>query len=189
MKILLPLVACALLVLNGCATTVSAVKEGPIHEDQGSRTWGSWMDDQRIETVVAVNIDKANPDLKKSHIVVVSFNGYVLLAGQVPTAELKQEAGSIAKQALKVRKVINELEIAGPTTSLVRSSDTWLTTKIKGRMVAEKEFPSSRVKVITENGIVYLMGLVTSGEADQAVALVRDSYGVQKIVKVFEYIR
>ena len=189
MKALLPIIACAMLLLNGCAATVSAVKEGPIKEDQGNRTWGAWMDDQSIETVTAVNISKASEELKNSRIVVVSYNGYVLLTGQVTTAELKAESEAIAKKVLKVRKVFNELQISGPTTALVRSSDTWLTTKIKGRMVATKDFPSSRIKIVTENGTVYLMGLVDPEEANQAVNLVRESYGVQKIVKVFEYIR
>ncbi len=188
MKILLALFACSLLLLGGCASTVSAVKDGPIQEDHGSRTWGAMVDDQSIETIITVNIDKADPELKKSHAVVVSFNGYVLLIGQVPSEELKEKAEAVANQGLKVRKVINELEIAGPTTSLVRSGDSWLTAKIKSRMMAAENFPSSRIKVVTENGTVYLMGLVTTQEADMAVEITRESYGVQKIVKVFEYI-
>ncbi|MTI15256.1 BON domain-containing protein [Sansalvadorimonas verongulae] len=150
---------------------------------------GAWIDDQSIETVTSVNIQKANPEFKNNHVAVISFNAYILLVGQVATPELKAEAERVANQTLKARKVYNELEIAGPTTILTRSSDSWITSKIKTRMIGTANFPSSRVKVITENGAVYLMGLVTPEEAQQAVNIARESYGVQKIVKVFEYIR
>ncbi|WP_281648597.1 BON domain-containing protein [Parendozoicomonas sp. Alg238-R29] len=189
MKALLPILAISLSLITGCTATISAINEGPIQENPGSRSFGAWIDDQSIETVTSVNIEKSNPDFKNNHVVVVSFNGYVLLTGQTATPELKAQAERVAKQTLKVRKVYNELEIAGPTTRLTRSSDSWITSKIKGRMISTSGFPSSRVKVITENGAVYLMGLVTPEEAQQAVNLARESYGVQKIVKVFEYIR
>ena len=189
MRILFPILALTLSLLTGCATTISAVKKGPIQENPGKRSLGAWIDDQNIETVIAVNLQKTNPAFKNNHVLVVSFNGYVLLVGQVTTPELKAEAERIANLNLKKRKVYNELEVSGPTTILTRSSDSWITSKIKTRMIGTANFPSSRVKVITENGAVYLMGLVTPEEAQQAVNIARESYGVQKIVKVFEYIR
>ena len=189
MKAFMPILVCTLALISGCASTISAVREGPIESNQGIRSWGAWVDDQSIETVINVNLKKAPGEpFKGSHVVVTSFNGYVLLAGQVSSEHLKNLAEQIARGTKKVRKVYNEIEIAGPTTALTRSGDSWLTTKIKTKMTATEGFPASRIKVVTENGTVYLMGLVTTREADQAVAIVKDSYGVQKIVKVFEYI-
>ena len=174
--------------LTGCTTTLTAINSEPIQQDPSSRSWGAWIDDQTIETVASVNIKKADPSFANSHIVVISHNGIVLLVGQTGSATLKELAGNTVRNVQKVRKVYNELEISGPTTMLVRSGDSWITSKIKARMVAEKDFPSGNVKVITENGTVYLMGLVTPEQATTAVNIVKQSYGVQKIVKVFEYI-
>lgn len=189
MKFLLPIFAITLSLLTGCATTISAINEGPVQENPGKRSLGAWVDDQSIETLITVNLEKNNSEFKKNHVIVVSFNGYVLLVGQVATPELKADAERIANQSLKQRKVYNELEVSGPTTVLTRTSDSWITSKIKTRMIGTSGFPSSRIKVITENGAVYLMGLVTPEEAQMAVNIARESYGVQKIVKVFEYIR
>ncbi|MCL6268985.1 BON domain-containing protein [Sansalvadorimonas sp. 2012CJ34-2] len=190
MRALLPILVCTLALISGCASTISAVREGPIEGNQGTRSIGAWVDDQGIETVISVNLKKAPGEpFKGSHIVVTSFNGYILLAGQVTSEDLKAQTEQIAREAKKARKVYNELEIAGPTTALVRTGDSWLTTKIKATMTAIEGFPVTRVKVVTENGTVYLMGLVTPREAEWAVSIVKESYGVQKIVKVFEYIR
>ncbi len=190
MKAFMPTLVCTLALISGCATTISAVHEGPIASNPGTRSLGAWVDDQNIETVINVNLNKASDGIfKGSHVVVTSFNGYVLLAGQVASEQLKAQAEQITRDVKKVRKVYNELEIAGPTTPLVRAGDSWITTKIKANMTAAEGFPASRIKVVTENGTVYLMGLVTTHEADQAVDIAKKSYGVQKIVKVFEYVR
>ncbi len=189
MRAFIAILLSATVYLSGCASTISAVKEEPIQEDQGNRTWGAWLDDQNIETVSLVNLDKANPAFKNNRVNVSSYNGYVLLSGQVTTPELKSEAEAVVRKVLKIRKIFNELEISGPTTAFVRSSDTWLSAKIRSRMLATEKFPSSRIKIVTENGTVYLMGLVTTAQANEAVKLAKESYGVQKIVKVFEYIR
>jgi osmotically-inducible protein OsmY len=87
-----------------------------------------------------------------------------------------------------VRKVHNELQISGPTSMVSRSNDAWLVTKIKTAMFVNDETDALRIKVVTENGVVYLLGLLTRDEADKAVEVSRSVYGVQKIVKVFEYI-
>ncbi len=136
-----------------------------------------------------MDIAKANPDLDDgSHIVVSSYNGIVLLAGQTPRAELKSLAEQTASQVQRVKKVHNELQVMQPSSILARNNDAWLTTKIKTQMLTDNAVPSSRIKVITENGIVYLLGLVTQQEANSATAVVQGVSGVQKIVKLFEYI-
>lgn len=175
--------------LTGCSSVINASREKPIEDDRGTRTFGSKIDDSLIETKVAVNIAKASPDLdSNSHIVVTSFNGIVLLAGQTPRADLKSLAEQTAGQVQRVKRVHNELQVLQPSSLLARNNDAWLTTKIKTQMLADNSIPGSRIKVVTENGIVYLLGLLTQQEANQATSLVQGVSGVQKIVKLFEYI-
>ncbi|PSL15403.1 osmotically-inducible protein OsmY [Marinobacterium halophilum] len=185
-----PLIAMVLAstVLTGCSSLVSATREEPIQEDQGSRTLGRYLEDESIETKTLVNISKGSQALAQSHINVVSYNAQLLLIGQVPDEQVKQEAERIANQVRHVRKIHNELEVAGPTSTIVRSNDVYLTSRIKVQMLADKRVSGGRIKVITENGVVYLMGLVTPAEADIAVDITRSVTGVRKIVKVFEYI-
>jgi osmotically-inducible protein OsmY len=175
--------------LSGCSSVLTATRDTPIQDDRGTRTFGSKIDDSLIETKVAVNVAKANPDLDTgSHIIVSSFNGIVLLAGQTPRADLKAMAEQAAASVQRVKKVHNELQVLPPSSILARNNDAWLTTKIKTQMLADNTIPGSRIKVITENGIVYLLGLVTQQEAIRATNLVQGVGGVQKIVKLFEYI-
>ncbi|WP_191831044.1 BON domain-containing protein [Pseudomonas fluorescens] len=175
--------------LSGCSSVLTATRDKPIEDDRGTRTFGSKIDDSLIETKVAVNVAKASPDLdKNSHIVVSSFNGIVLLAGQTPRADLKSMAEQAAGQVQRVKKVHNELQVLPPSSILARNNDAWLTTKIKAQMLTDSNIPGSRIKVITENGIVYLLGLLTQQEATRATNLVQGVSGVQKIVKLFEYI-
>ncbi|PSS56595.1 BON domain-containing protein [Pseudomonas sp. BBP2017] len=175
--------------LSGCSSVLTATRDTPIEDDRGTRTFGSKIDDSLIETKVSVNVAKASPDLdKNSHIVVSSFNGIVLLAGQTPRADLKSLAEQAAGQVQRVKKVHNELQVLPPSSILARNNDAWLTTKIKTQMLTDNNIPGSRIKVITENGIVYMLGLLTQQEATRATNLVQGVSGVQKIVKLFEYI-
>ncbi|WP_109511385.1 BON domain-containing protein [Pseudomonas ovata] len=175
--------------LSGCSSVLTATRDNPIEDDRGTRTIGSKIDDSLIETKAAVNISKAHPDLAEgSHVVVTSYNGIVLLAGQTPRAELKTIAEQAAASVQRVKKVNNELQILPPSSLLARNNDAWLTTKIKSQMLTDNSIPGSRIKVVTENGIVYLLGLVTQDEANRATNLVQGVSGVQKIVRLFEYI-
>ncbi|MGA8136047.1 MULTISPECIES: BON domain-containing protein [Pseudomonas] len=175
--------------ISGCSSVLTATRDEPINDDRGTRTLGSKIDDSLIETKVAVNVAKADPALDNgSHIVVTSYNGIVLLAGQTPREDLKAKAEQAAAAVQRVKKVNNELQIIEPSSLLARSSDNWLTTKIKTQMLTDNSIPGSRIKVVTENGIVYLLGLVTQDEGARATNLVQSVGGVQKIVKLFEYI-
>ena len=175
--------------VSGCSSVLTSARNSPIEDDRGTRTIGSKIDDSLIETKAAVNIAKANPDLdRNSHIVVASYNGVVLLAGQTPRADLKNLAEQSAAAVQRVKRVHNELQVLPPSSALARSNDSWLTTKIKAQMLTDSVIPGSRIKVITENGIVYLLGLVTHQEANLATNKVQSVSGVQKIVKLFEYI-
>lgn len=186
-KVLATLVMTTTLV-TGCSTIVSSSREEPIREDIGNRTLGNIIEDEAIELKVMVNLSKGSAPLAQSHINVKSFNGQVLLTGQVPNENVRQEAEQIVGQTREVKRIHNELEIAGPSSTIVSSNDIYLTSRVKLKLLSDKSIEGLRVKVVTENGIVYLMGLVSQREADQAVAIVREVPGVQRIVKVFEYV-
>lgn len=156
--------------------------------DPGRRTPGVFIDDGVLENVIASRIRKSDPGYKGAHIIVVSYNGVVLIAGQVATQALVDNATTVTSDIPRVRKVHNELTVGGPISFFARSNDGWLTSKVKSRLIAAKETSGTRIKVQTENGVVYLMGMITRDHADRAVAVARDVYGVQKIVKVFEYL-
>ena len=183
----LSLLAIALcLGISGCSTAITATRDTPIQDDKGTRTFGSKIDDSLIETKVEVNVAKAATDLGNgaSRIVVTSFNGVVLLAGQTPRADLKAQAEQAAAAVQRVKKVHNELQVMDPITLLAISNDALLTTKIKAQMLTDNAIPGSRIKVVTDNGIVYLMGLLTQAEATRAANLVQGVSGVQKIVTI-----
>ena len=178
----------ACLTLSGCVSLSKGMSDQPTDQDHGSRTFGAFWEDGSIERKVGINIARASEALDQSRIVVVSFNGNVLLAGQVASEDLKSQAGNIASQVRHVRNVHNEIEVAGGSSFLARTNDTWLTSKVKSRLLVNGDAPGKRTKVVTENGVVYLMGLLTHAEADAVVEQAQKVYGVQKIVKIIEYI-
>lgn len=169
----------ALLLGAGCAALSS---------DPNTRTPGNVLDDQIIEGMVKREIWKSDPEFNSANLVVVSYNGVLLLTGQVGSDALRAKAEDVAKGLEKVSRVHNELEVGTPTSMVARANDGWLTTKVKARMVADSEVSASKIKVVTENGVVYLLGILSREEADRAVEVVASVYGVQKIVKVFEYV-
>ena len=177
------------LLLASCSSVLTATRDTPIEDNHGTRTFGSTIDDQLIETKVAVNVNKADTAIESDgRIVATSYNGVVLLAGQVPRGDLIARAGEAAKQVQRVKVVHNELP-AGPRLSLLaRNQDGLITANLKTRLLTDGTIPGSRIKVVTEAGVVYLMGLVTHHEADLAVQQAQQIGGVQRIVKLFEYL-
>ena len=177
--------------LNGCAAVVvggAAVGASAVHE---RRSVGKMIDDEGIEWKVRSAIHDDKPLSSQSHISVVSLNGVVLLVGQTPTEALREQAEKIAKGVENVRAVHNELSIAAPSTYMTRTSDAYITSKVKTSLFNVKghdDFDPTRVKVVTENGTVYLMGIVYRSEADAAATQASKVGGVQKVVKLFEYL-
>lgn len=151
------------------------------------RTIKNSLEDTKIANKIADKI-KSNPNFgTESHIEVTVFNRVVLLTGETPQPEWRQQAEEIARSVSGVEKVYNQITIEGPTSSLTRTSDSWITTKIKTEMLATDDLKSSSIKVVTENGVVYLMGIVKREQADVAADIARQISGVQKVVKVFQY--
>lgn len=178
------------LLLASCTTILTETTgDAGIQEDPTERTAGAVVEDQSIETKILVNLKSQEPAFKDSRLQVVSYNGVVLMAGQVATEELKARAAEIASQAsTKIKRIHNELEVMGNTTFVTRSNDAWIGTKVRTLLLRSKEVPSSQINVIAENGTIFLMGLISQSEGDRAANLVRNVSGVSRVVKVFEYI-
>lgn len=146
------------------------------------------LDDGRNETLSLKNIRASHPSLQNAHINVNSFKGYVLISGQVDSPELIDLATATVSKMRNVKRVHNELIVAGPTSQISRINDSYLSTKVRTKLSASEDIQGNRIKVVTENDIVYLMGVITRQEADLAVEIARQVYGIQKIVKVFDYL-
>ncbi|EPJ45587.1 MAG: putative lipoprotein [Osedax symbiont Rs1] len=173
---------------TGCASLVGQTADQPITSSPGLRSAGTMVEDEIIETKILFNFTKGSQGVQRSHINVVSFNENVLLVGQAPSEEAKFDAADIARSARKVKRVHNELEVAGPTSLIIRTHDLGLTAVAKGKLLLSANAKGLRIKIITEDSTVFLMGLVTRDEAQAAVDEIVSITGVRKIVKVFEYI-
>lgn len=142
--------------------------------------------DQGIEFSVGSRIDDA---LKgQGHVNVTSYNYTVLLTGEVPTTQARADAEKAASEVPKVKTVVNELQVTGTSSAASRSNDAYITSKVKSNFLGNGKFKPTDVKVVTEASVVYLLGLVTHEEADAATEVTRGTAGVQKVVRVFEYI-
>jgi osmotically-inducible protein OsmY len=175
-------------VLQGCIFVAGAAAgAAAITVVYDHRTIQNALQDTEIANKIADRISEVPPLHNESHIEVTVFNRIVLLSGETPKQEWRMQAEEIAKSVPDVGRVYNQISIQGATSSLTRTSDSWITTKIKGQMLATEDLKSSSIKVLTENGVVFLMGIVSRQQADTAVDIARQVSGVQKVVKIFQY--
>ncbi len=175
--------------LQGCIGTAfvaGAAAGGAVVNDR--RPMKTIVKDQEIEHEAGIQIYGTKAINDNCHIVVVSFNHIVLLAGQAPTPALRALVVSTIKKIPDIKRIFNEISLGKPTSPLVRSSDAWITTKAKTELLLTKDLHSGQIKVITENGTVYLMGLVTPRQGNMAAAVTRRIAGVKRVVKLFEYL-
>jgi osmotically-inducible protein OsmY len=185
---ILALAFCASLPLTGCGSLLATMHADPIQDEPSERTLAQQIEDESIETKAKVNLHAANEAFFDANLAIVSYNGYVLLAGQVRTVALKNQATEVVREIHGVRRIYNELEIASPSSAMTRSSDTWITAKVKAWLLGRSDTEGTRVKVVTENGVVYLMGLVTREEAQRISEVAADISGVQRVVRLFELV-
>ena len=170
--------ACAPLIVGG------AVMTGVMATDR--RTTGTQVEDESIEIKVASAVRKEMGD--RIHLNVTSFNRQVLLSGEVRTAADKERAEKLAQSQENVNAVVNDLAVMPVSSLTQRSKDTVITGRVKAAFVDAKDLQVSAIKVVTERGIVYLMGRVTPREAKRATDIARSISGVTKVVRVFEEI-
>ena len=171
------LTACVPVIIGGAAAG------GVMAADR--RTSGIYVEDENIELKASKSIADALGEA--AHVNITSYNRNVLLTGEVPDNAGKARAETIAKDITNVRSVTNELAVAPKTTVSSRGNDAYLTSKVKAKFVADGRFPANVVKVVSENSVVYLMGIVSHAEAQFATEITSNTDGVTKVVKVFEY--
>ena len=180
------LLAAAATSLSGCAPLIvgGAVMTGIVATDR--RTTGAQVEDEGIELKVASAVRQELGD--RVHLNVTSFNRKVLLSGEARTAADKERAEKLAQSQENVRSVVNDLAVTLPSSLTQRSKDTVTTSQIKAAFIDAKDLQFNAIKVVTERGIVYLMGRVTAREAKRASDIVRGISGVTKVVRVFDEI-
>ncbi len=178
--------AAALSSLSACAPLIvgGAVMTGVVATDR--RTAGTQVEDESIEVKVASAVRQELGD--RVHLNVTSFNRKVLLSGEVRTAADKERAEKLAQSQENVQSVVNDLAVMPPSTFTQRSKDTVITGQVKAAFVDAKDLQVNAIKVVTERGVVYLMGRVTAREAKRATDITRGIGGVAKVVRVFEEI-
>ncbi len=170
--------ACAPLVIGGAAVGALVTID--------RRTSGAQLDDEGIELRAGARIRDDFGD--RTHINVTSYNRQVLLTGEVPTEQARQQAEQVVSRVDNVRGIVNELAVMPSTTLAQRSSDTLVTAKVKASLVDANDLYVGAFKVVTERGVVYLMGRVTQREADRATQMTRNIPGVRRLVRIFEII-
>lgn len=174
---------CAALAIGGATTGVAVVHD--------RRTTGTVIDDQTIE-LKALNALYNNKGIwNNTHLNITSYNGILLLTGEAPTEALRNEAAETVRRIPKITRIHNEIVIAAPSSMLSRSGDSYVTSKAKIALFGLKElkdFNPTCVKVVTEDGVVYLMGLLKQHEISPVIERIRRVGGVQRVVKLFEII-
>ena len=187
---LLPLSLVSLLLLQGCVGVLlagGATTGVVVAKDR--RTVTAQVDDQKIELNARHDLSERTDISRTSHISINSNNGIVLLVGQTPHQKYRDEVKAMVERQDGVRKVFNEITVEDPIGYDIRSNDTWITSKVRTMLIAEKHFDSSHIKVVTENSRVFLMGMVTKDEGELAVEIARNVSGVSKVIRAFEYVQ
>ena len=187
------LLSASLALLQGCAAMVGTSAVGAagvagVATATDRRSPGTVIDDEVIELKALAALRRNSDIAPNSHVNATSYNGILLLTGETLNEETRRRITELVDNIDKVRRVHNELAIAAPSSMLSRSSDSVITAKIKTTLGRHSFEIAARTKVVTENGVVYLMGLVRRSEANVSTNIARKIGGVQRVLKLFEYI-
>jgi osmotically-inducible protein OsmY len=181
------LIAASVPTFTGCAAVAVGGAGAAVVLAEDRRSTGTQMDDQIVETKAAGEIGNKY-GIEKAHLNFTSYNKVVLISGEVADEAARQDVERMVRSIAGVRGVQNELVVGPPSSMSARSKDTWVTSKVKTRLLEDKFSVANRVKVVTEAGIVYLMGLVTRAEAERVTQIARTTSDVVKVVRLFEYV-
>ena len=181
------LIALSLPALQGCVTAVATGAGAGALMIADRRNAETYLADEAIEIRAFNRINEKFAD--KVHVNVTSYNLKVLLTGEVPDAGIKDELEKALAGVANVKGGTNELTIGASSSFSARSNDTYITSKVKARFIDANKFQANHVKVVTEAGTVFLLGLVTRKEADDAAEIARTTADVKKVVRVFEYVQ
>ena len=174
--------------IQGCTGLAATGTTAATTVAQDRRTTGSYIDDGLIELKVLAAIHRDATLRTQSHVNAISYNGLVLLTGEAPGESLRTRVVDIARAIPNVRGVQNEIRLAAPSTLAARANDSLLTGRVKIALLDNRLVNVMQVKVSTEGGVVYLMGLLTQNEADRAADVARRVPGVERVVMVAEYL-
>jgi len=186
-RLIILLLAGLVVTLQGCAgiAVAGGATAGAMANDR--RTSGAFVDDEVIEWKI-FDVLNADPQIREqAHLNSTSYNGVVLLTGEVPNEDMRVKATRLVRSVEGVKQLHDETSISAPSSFVSRSGDTWITSKVKTALLSDDARMGTRTKVVTEKGVVYLMGIVSPQEAHKLTEIARRVGGVQKVVKVFEY--
>lgn len=184
--VLATVIAAPAALLQGCFPVVAAGVGTAAVVASDRRQPDVMLGDERIELAASGRLTDRFKD--QIHVNVTSMAFTVLLTGEAATAQIKADAEKAVAEIPQVKSVVNELQVAAPSSFSTRSNDTYLTGRVKASFVGANKFDINAVKVVTESGVVYLLGLVTRQEGDDATEIARAIGGVKKVVRIFEYI-
>jgi osmotically-inducible protein OsmY len=187
-KLSLTFILTSVLLLQGCVGAAVVIVASGVSVVTDERSLSSQLDDQAIELSASTKIAENEALNSQTNIQVVSINGTILLVGQAPSEHLRDAAIKIAAHIPGVVKVHNQVRISNTLSFSSRSHDVWLTSKVKTALFGSDKFDATNIKVISENGEVFLMGIVNKKTATAAVEIARNVSGVNKVFKAFEYI-
>lgn len=186
LALVVSMLAIALATLAGCVPVMVGAAVGTtVMVVADRRSAGAQLDDESIELKFATQATQEFGN--RVHVNVTSYNGIVLLTGEAPDDGVRTALGNIAKNIEKVRGVNNEMVIGLLSDFSARSNDTYITSKVKSRMIEANKFPPNAVKVVTERSVVYLMGLVSKDEGAAAAEIAATTAGVARVVTFYQY--
>ena len=175
--------------LQGCVAAAVVAVVGGASVATDNRSLGNQIDDQKIELDAHANIANSEALKNNTNLHVVSVNGSVLVVGQAPNSYLRDQAIKAINDVNGVNQLHNQIRVSNTTSFTTKTNDVWLTSKVKAALFGNEELDSSNIKVVTENGEVFLMGLITKAQAAIAVDIARNVGGVNRVFKIFEYLK
>ncbi|MBU2070513.1 MAG: BON domain-containing protein [Gammaproteobacteria bacterium] len=175
-----------LALLQGCAAAVVAGGAGAVTAANDRRTLGAQIDDKNVVLKAQRALADNAATAEGSNINVTSYNGVILLTGQTRNEQIRQQAQALVRQLDGVRDVQNQIRLSNNTALTTRTRDSWISTKVKTQLLADKQVSGLNIKVVTENAEVFLMGIVSEQEAAKAVEITRHVEGVARVIRAFE---
>ena len=187
MKSIISTISIAIL-LQGCvaAAVVGVVGGASVATD--NRSLGNQIDDQKIEIDAQAKLSKSDALSDNTNLQVISVNGSVLVVGQAPNSYLRDQAIKAINEVNGVKQLHNQIRISNTTSFTTKTNDVWLTSKVKTSLFGTDKLDATNIKVVTENGEVFLMGLVTKEQATSAVDIARNVGGGNRVFKILEYV-
>lgn len=184
----LSIILCSALFLQGCVTAAVVGVIGGASVANDNRSLGNQVDDQKIELVAHSELSKIDGLSENANLQVVSFNKKALIVGQATNSFLKDQAIKVLNNVEGIEHIYDQIRISNTVSITTKTNDLWLTSKVKTALFSSDEVDATNIKVVTENGEVFLMGLINTEQANEAVEVARNISGVNRVFKMFEYI-